>query len=120
MRTITSTKNQVISPQLENNKKDFIKNKTFFENLQYANQASVNSPTLVKQPTEQIKKTPRENFVSSLNIGSLLPNTQPTHKTFYPKHKTIFETQKNKNIDIRSIDFKTSLDFFKNMPSSQD
>ncbi|MEQ4661314.1 hypothetical protein ABN067_07010 [Providencia rettgeri] len=120
MRTISSTKNQVISPQLENNKKDFINKKTFFKNLQYANQASVNSPTLVKQPTEQIKKTPSENFVSSLDIGNLLPNTQPTNKLFIPKHNIIFGTKKNKNIDIRSIDFKASLDFFKNIHGSQD
>ncbi|MEX6398704.1 hypothetical protein AB6E88_17125 [Providencia hangzhouensis] len=73
----------------------------------------------MKQPTEQIKKTPSENFVSSLDIGNLLPNTQPTNKLFIPKHNIIFGTKKNKNIDIRSIDFKASLDFFKNIHGSQ-
>ncbi|ENU1227976.1 hypothetical protein [Providencia rettgeri] len=99
---------------------NFQQNKNFFKKLQYANSTSVKFPALANKTTESMKNTRNVNFISSLNIGSLLPNTQPTYKVFDPKHKIVFGTQKNKNIDIRSIDFKTSLDFFKNMPSSQD
>ncbi|EOV8089182.1 hypothetical protein ACOMXT_003034 [Providencia rettgeri] len=99
---------------------NFQQNKDFFKKLQYANSTSVKFPALANKTTESMKNTRNVNFISSLNIGSLLPNTQPTYKVFAPKHKIAFGTQKNKNIDIRSIDFNTSLDFFKNMPSSQD
>lgn len=120
MSNTCSPNNKIPPLQLESKKETFQQSKNFFDNLQYANQASVKFPALAKKTTALMKKTQSTNFISSLNIGSLLPNTQPTHKVFNPKHKIIFGTQKNENIDIRSIDFNKSISFFKNSQAPQE
>lgn len=93
----------------------FAQKQSFFENLNAANRSTTKSPVLAKKPLEKVSHIAQRSFVTSLNIGRLVPNGQPAQYGSKPKSAVIFGTQANKNIDTHSIEFNKSFAFFKNL-----
>ncbi|MEQ5222110.1 hypothetical protein ABN242_08725 [Providencia alcalifaciens] len=93
----------------------FLKKQAFFEHLDAANRSTTKCPALAKKPLEKVNNLPQTRFVSSLSIGRLVPNSQPTQHVSKPKVAVMFGTHSNKNIDTHSIEFNKSFAFFKDL-----